>query len=77
MVKICAISIQVAHDKRTSLEGLRDMVMLLEVKLTSTITVDVYPTMADALITSNKWHSKKLAPNDIAPIFISTFFEDK
>ena len=77
MIKVYTIYIQVCHDRRTSLEGLRDMVMLLEVKLMSTITVDVYPSMADALIASNKWHSKKLAPNDIASIFISTFFEEK
>jgi len=53
------------------------MVMLLEVKLTSSISIDVYPTMADALVSSNKWHSKKLAPKDIASIFITTCFEDK
>ena len=68
---------QVCHDKQTVLEGLRDLVLLLEVKLTSTIGVNLYPTMADALNASNKWHSKKLSPNDTVSIFLTTLFEEK
>ncbi|XP_065888146.1 tripeptidyl-peptidase 2-like [Dysidea avara] len=45
--------------------------MTLEVKLSSSISVDLYSTMADALTSSNKWHSKKLAPRNVA------YFEDK
>ena len=69
--------VQVCHEKWTTLEGLRDVVLLLEVKLMSSISINPYPNMSDALSCSNKWHSKKLAPNDIASIFITTAFEDK
>ena len=70
-------NLQVIHEKRTTLESLKDLVMTLEVKLSSSISVDLYPTMADALSSSNKWHSKKLAPRSVASIFITNYFEDK
>jgi len=71
------LQVQVVHEKHTTLESLKNLVIILEVKLSSRINVDLYPTMANALSSSNKWHSKKLAPRSVASIFITNYFEDK
>ena len=71
------LRLQVRHEKKELLDKLKDMVMLIDQKLSSSLTVDTYPTMAGALINKNKFTTMTLQPGTCASVFIPPIPDDK
>ncbi|KAK7483877.1 hypothetical protein BaRGS_00024894 [Batillaria attramentaria] len=71
------ILLQIRHEKRESLERLRDMVILLCRKLPATLGLDVYGTWSNALACGKKMTSVTLAKGAVTPMFLGTLPDDK
>ncbi|XP_072034385.1 tripeptidyl-peptidase 2-like isoform X2 [Amphiura filiformis] len=71
------LRLQVRHEKKELLEKLKDMVMLIDQKLSSSLTVDTYPTVAGALIGKSKFTTMSLQPGTSGSVFIPPIPDDK
>lgn len=71
------LKLQVRHEKKDMLERLKEMVILIDQKLSSSLSVDVYSTHAAAIAGKNKISSMSLAPGSSVPIFIPPIPDDK
>ncbi|KAJ8030831.1 Tripeptidyl-peptidase 2 [Holothuria leucospilota] len=71
------LKLQVRHEKKDMLERLKEMVILIDQKLSSSLSVDVYSTHAAAIAGKNKISSISLQPGTSVPIFIPPIPDDK
>ena len=70
-------SSQIIHDSRSKLESLKDLTLILEVKLSAALTVDVYPSRLAACIGGSKWNSCNLKCGVSVPVFVAALTDDK
>lgn len=70
-------SSQIIHDSRSKLENLKDLTLILEVKLSAALTVDVYPSRLAACIGGSKWNSCNLKCGVSVPVFVAALTDDK
>ncbi|XP_006813380.1 tripeptidyl-peptidase 2-like, partial [Saccoglossus kowalevskii] len=71
------IRMQIRHEKKEALDKLKDLLLLIEQKLSSTISLDVYTTMNGALTGKHKFGTQKLCPGAMTACFIPPLSEDK
>ncbi|XP_071839220.1 tripeptidyl-peptidase 2-like isoform X2 [Apostichopus japonicus] len=71
------LKLQVRHEKKDMLERLKEMVILIDQKLSSSLSVDVFSTHAAAIAGKNKISSMTLAAGSSVPIFIPPIPDDK
>ena len=68
--------LQVRHEKRDQLEKLKDVVMLLNHKLPTPVTLDVYSSLPKAYA-AKKINSLTLLKGQIYPLFVAPLATDK
>ena len=61
---------QVRHHLMSKLECLKDMPILLELKLSSTMSLDACGSRLGVLSSGSKFPSKTVAPGKITPIYV-------
>lgn len=71
------VLLQVRHEKKDLLEKLKDLVLLIKFKLSSTITMDVYRNQAEAVIGGKKGNGVSAVPGATVPFYIPPLAEDK
>ncbi|XP_041482803.1 tripeptidyl-peptidase 2-like isoform X1 [Lytechinus variegatus] len=72
------LRLQVRHDKKEMLDKLKDMVLLIDQKLSSSLSVDVYQTVNGALNGKAKFGSTMTVPRGSSvPLFIPPIPDDK
>ncbi|KAL3846837.1 hypothetical protein ACJMK2_017791 [Sinanodonta woodiana] len=71
------LMIQVRHEKRDLLEKLKDMTVLMNQKLASAVTFDLYGTWQNAMVGGKKLSSLYLHKKEIYPIFTAPIPDDK
>ena len=71
------IRVQVRHEKREQLERLKDVSMLIQHKLPSTLTLDVYSSHQMALTAGKKFAGVTLARGMTAAVYVTTLPDDK
>lgn len=68
---------QVRHSSMSSLERLKDMDLLLEFKLPTSVMLDSGNSRVDVFSTGSKFSSKSIAPGKFTPVFICSLTDDK
>ena len=71
------IHTQVRHQSKAQLEKLKDMAILLSIKLSSSITVDVSSSHYDMVNSGQKFSAKTLLPGDRQSLFFPALSDDK
>jgi len=71
------IRVQVRHEKREQLERLKDVSMLIQHKLPTSLTLDVYSSHQLALIAGKKFTVMTLARGATAPVYVTALPDDK
>ncbi|XP_077987332.1 tripeptidyl-peptidase 2-like [Glandiceps talaboti] len=71
------IRMQIRHEKKDMLEKLKDLILLIEQKLSSSISLDVHSSYNGAITGKQKFGNQKLAPGGVCPVFIAPLAEDK
>ena len=71
------IRLQVRHENKELLEKLKDMVMLIDQKLSSSLSVDCFQTMSSALNGKNKFNTMTLPAGGSVAVFIPPVPDDK
>uniref|UniRef100_T1IXT2 Tripeptidyl-peptidase 2 n=1 Tax=Strigamia maritima TaxID=126957 RepID=T1IXT2_STRMM len=71
------IRMHVRHDKRDLLEKLADVVVLVQQRLTSQLSLDAYPSYSNALILGKKFVSHSMSPGSVCPIYFTPLPVDK
>ena len=61
----------VRHEKKDLLDRLTDMAVLLSVKLTTPINLDVYAHQAQAITGGKKMVTASVPPGHVIPVYIS------
>ena len=78
MVYSCSfLSPQICHQKKSQLELLKNMPILLEFKLSSSISLEAVSTRADVFSTGAKFNSKTIQPGKTTPVYLSALNDDK
>ncbi|KAK3699411.1 hypothetical protein QZH41_018570 [Actinostola sp. cb2023] len=70
------IKYQIRHDNKDQLEKLKDMLILVESKLTPTLPLDVHPSLLSSM-TGGKFNGVTIHKGRRLPIFISPLSDDK
>ena len=68
---------QICHQKKSQLELLKNMPILLEFKLSSSITLEAVNTRADIFSNGARFVSKTIQPGKTTPIYLSALNDDK
>ena len=68
---------QVRHEKKSQLDHLKDMMILLEFKLASSITLDAGASRLDTLPSTSKFSSRHIPCGKIVPVYVSSLSADK
>ena len=72
------LRLQVRHDRKEMLDKLKDMVLLIDQKLSSSLSVDVYQTVNGALNGKAKFGSTMTVPRGgSVPVFVPPIPDDK
>ncbi|XP_076435935.1 tripeptidyl-peptidase 2-like isoform X2 [Babylonia areolata] len=72
------VLLQIRHEKRESLERLRDTVMLVHHKLPTALSLDIYSTWANALAAGKKMPATlTLEKGGVTPLFVGQLPDDK
>lgn len=71
------ILVQVRHEKRDLLEKLKDMIILIKMKLAAPINLDLYPTWQAAVTGGKKLTMITAQKGLTSPFFVSHIPEDK
>ncbi|XP_022098727.1 tripeptidyl-peptidase 2-like isoform X1 [Acanthaster planci] len=71
------IRLQVRHEHKDLLEKLKDMVMLIDQKLSSSLNVDCYQTMSNALNGKSKFNTVTVQSGDSVAVFVPPVSDDK
>lgn len=69
--------IQIRHQTKTQLDHLKDMIILLEFKLVSSITLDAGPSRLDTLSSSCKFSSRSISCGKLMPVYINALSPEK
>ncbi|KAL5005334.1 hypothetical protein ScPMuIL_018790 [Solemya velum] len=69
--------LHVRHEKRDMLERLKNVVLLLHHKITTAITLDIYPTWQNSLVSGKKLISINMVRGQSYPFFIAPIPDDK
>ncbi len=70
--------LKVRHTQRSLLETLKDMPIVLEMKLPSTVSLDVSSTRSGVSGGSSKWSSTSvIKPSNCLPVFVASLPDDK
>lgn len=70
------LALQVRHDNKDQLEKLKDMVVLIEQKLSPAITLETYSSRL-ASMKSGKFSSCTRGPGASCPVYIMPVADDK
>ena len=68
---------QVRHSNMSSLEQLKDMGILLEFKLPTSVPLDAGNSRLDVFASSSKFSSKSCVPGKLIPVFVCSLPDDK
>ncbi len=68
---------QVRHSQKAQLELLKDMPILLEIKLSSSVTLETGNSRVDTLASGTKFSSKTAKPGRCVPIYVNAIADDK
>jgi len=71
------IRVQVRHEKREQLERLKDVFLLIQHKLPTAVTLDVYGSHQMALTAGKKFAVINLARGATAPVYVTALPDDK
>jgi len=71
------IKVQVRHEKREQLERLKDVSLLIQHKLPTALTLDVYSSHQMALTAGKKFTVTSLAKGATAPVYVTALPDDK
>ncbi|XP_033096394.1 tripeptidyl-peptidase 2-like isoform X2 [Anneissia japonica] len=71
------LRLQVRHEKKEMLEKIKDMVMLIDQKLSTSFTIDTFPSILSALSGKNKFNTVNLMAGSSVPIFIPPIPDDR
>lgn len=68
---------QIRHDKKDQLEKLKDMVILIETKLTPILPLDVHQSHLAAMAGGSKGNGVSMQKGSKVPFFVSPLPDDK
>lgn len=68
---------KVRHEGKEKLERLQAMEVILEQKITSPLSLDIFASRSSAMIANSKFATKTLTPGGIIPMFIGHLPHDK
>ena len=71
------IRVQVRHEKREQLERLKDATLLIQHKLQTPLSLDVYSSHQMALSAGKKFAVVNLAKGTTAPVYVTAMPDDK
>lgn len=71
------IRVQIRHEKREHLERLKDVSLLVQHKLPTPLTLDVYSSHQMALTAGKKFAVMSLAKGATAPVYVTALPDDK
>ncbi|CAB3991719.1 Hypothetical predicted protein [Paramuricea clavata] len=71
------IRLQVRHENKDKLERLNTMEVILEQKITSPLSLDIFPSRSSAMTANSKFTAKTMTPGDIMPLFIGHLPHEK
>ncbi len=71
------MSLKVRHESKEKLEHLKTMEVILEQKITSPLSLDIFSSRSAAMIANNKFASKTLTPGSIMPLFVGHLPHEK
>lgn len=71
------IRVQVRHEKRDQLERLKDVSMLIQHKLATALSLDVYSSHRMALTAGKKFAVINLAKGASVPVYVTALPDDK
>ena len=80
VIMLCCVLLpflQVRHQKKQQLESLKDMPILLEFKLGSSISLEAVSSRTDVLCSGPKFSSKTIRPGKPVLIFINALSDEK
>ena len=69
--------LKVRHESKEKLERLKTMEVLLEQKITSPLSLDIFSSRSSAMISNSKFTAKTLTPGSIMPLFIAHLPHEK
>ena len=69
--------LKVRHEGKEKLERLKTMEVLLEQKITSPLSLDIFSSRSSAMISNSKFTAKALTPGSIMPLFIGHLPHEK
>ena len=70
-------SLQIKHEQKSQLEKIKDTPLVVEMALPSSLTLDVYGCLKEALSCGSKLSSLKMKPGELQPLYIMAAPEDK
>ncbi|KAK2143639.1 hypothetical protein LSH36_824g01029 [Paralvinella palmiformis] len=68
--------LQVRHEKRDLLERLKDIILQLNIKLSSSVSVDLFASQSQAQIGGKKFSTQTLQKNKVCPVFVAPIPDD-
>lgn len=71
------VRLQVRHEKRELLERVKDVPLLIQHKLSSSLSLDVYSTHSNALVGGKKFSTQTLTRGEICPLYVTPLPDDK
>ena len=71
------IKVQVRHERKDLLEKLKDTALLIQHKLSSSLSLDVFRDHAEAVIGGKKFNSVTLVKGANCPVYIGSLSDDK
>ena len=77
MVVVSHFFLQIIHDSCSKLENLKDLSIILELKLPSAVTVETHPTRIAVCTGGGKWSTSAVKCGTNVPVFVATLNDDK
>ncbi|XP_055927693.1 tripeptidyl-peptidase 2-like isoform X2 [Argiope bruennichi] len=71
------LKLQIRHEDSALLEKLSEVPLLISIKLSSNISIDIYDKHCNALINGKKINGQTVAPGSTVPIFLAPIPSDK